>query len=85
MTTISAAWAARIAQAQTTTHVHLCGIPYPRIAYGGDYPLGLETCRDCGVSHGQLHVPTCCVERCPVCSGQAMGCGCADDDQEVPA
>lgn len=79
-------WAARKAEAQRKTHVHLCGIPYERVPYGSDYPDGAKTCRDCGVEHGQLHAPTCCVERCPICSGQAIGCGCADDEtEEVPA
>lgn len=75
-------WAARKAQAQTQTHVHLCGIPYARVPYGKDHPDTAPTCRDCGVNKGQLHVPTCCVERCPICSGQAIGCGCADDPRE---
>lgn len=86
--TPSEMWAARIAEAQTKTRIHFCGIPYARIRYGADYPDGQSKCRDCGVSHGQFHVPTCCVERCPVCGGQAMCCGCADgdtDDEEVEA
>lgn len=87
MTAHAQAWAVRITEAQVKTHVTFCGVPYRRVAYGVDYPNGLPTCRDCGVAHGQLHVPTCCVERCPVCNGQAMCCGCADgdDDDEVEA
>lgn len=79
-------WAARKADAQFKTHVHLCGIPYARVPYGQDFPDGGPTCRDCGVEKGQLHVPNCCVERCPICSGQAWGCGCPDvDEDEVTA
>jgi hypothetical protein len=75
-------WAARKAEAQRKTHVHLCGIPYARLPYGKEEVQGGETCRDCGVGRGQLHVPTCCIERCPICLGQANGCGCPDDDDE---
>ena len=72
-------WAERIRLAQLDNRVHFCGVPYLRTPYGADYPDGAPECRDCGVSKGQLHVPTCCVERCPVCGGQAWGCGCADE------
>lgn len=33
-------------------------------------------CRDCGTPPGGVHHPGCCVERCPNCLGQAVGCGC---------
>lgn len=74
-------WAARKAAAQLQTHVRLCGIPYARTPYGKEVVGAAPTCRDCGVQHGQLHVPSCCVERCPICTGQAITCGCADDDE----
>jgi hypothetical protein len=33
-------------------------------------------CRDCNTPVGGVHHPGCCVERCPVCHGQALGCPC---------
>ena len=35
-----------------------------------------EECRDCGTPLGGVHHPGCCIERCPACHGQAIGCGC---------
>jgi hypothetical protein len=39
-------------------------------------------CRDCRTPIGGVHHPGCCVERCPACLGQALGCPCfgTDDD-----
>ena len=39
-------------------------------------------CRDCGTPPGGIHHPGCCVERCPGCRGQALGCPCFDLDEE---
>jgi hypothetical protein len=36
-------------------------------------------CRDCGTPPGGVHHPGCCVERCPACRGQALGCPCFYD------
>jgi len=36
-------------------------------------------CRDCGTPPGGVHHPGCCVERCPACLGQSLGCECNDD------
>ena len=35
-----------------------------------------EECRDCGTPLGGVHHPGCCMERCPACHGQAIGCDC---------
>jgi hypothetical protein len=33
-------------------------------------------CHDCAVTKGQNHHPGCDVERCPICDGQIITCGC---------
>lgn len=86
---MAAGWPAKIRAAQRHTTVSRDGIFYPRIPYGQeaywktmpDAPL--PTCGDCGVLPGELHVPTCDREACPIClTGQWLGCqegACPDD------
>jgi hypothetical protein len=78
MTTVTPEWQAKIDEAQLETTVDLCGSTYARVRYGDDYPeLDLKpACRDCGCRLGELHVPVCCVERCPRCGHQAISCDC---------
>ena len=41
-------------------------------------------CRDCGTPPGGVHHPGCCLESCPKCFGQALGCPCfGDPDDEL--
>lgn len=35
----------------------------------------VQECHDCGVLEGQLHEPSCDMERCPICLGQLLTCG----------
>lgn len=53
-----------------------CGDP-------GDWVLEGETCGDCGAHYGHYHHPGCDVERCPVCGGQLLSCGCIDNKEEI--
>jgi hypothetical protein len=42
-------------------------------------------CRDCATPVGGVHHPGCCLEQCPACHGQALGCPCfgyAEDDDD---
>lgn len=64
-------WQEKIDAAQQQTAYLIDGKPVPRIAHSQAQP-----CSDCAVTDGQLHVPSCCVERCPGCAAQAITCLC---------
>jgi hypothetical protein len=68
--------------------ISICGDFFEPIRWGNerkrsrwviDFP-----CRDCRTPVGGVHHPGCCVERCPSCLGQALGCPClaTDDDYD---
>lgn len=77
---MKASWAKRIRAAQRQPTVEIGGSTFVRIKYGDDFPDAAKHCRDFAVEHGQYHVATCCIERYPRCSGQAISCGCDDFD-----
>lgn len=68
-----AGWDEVMAEAQRETHVVIAGKRMARVPHVGHGP-----CRDCAAEPGQLHVPACCVERCPACGQQAGWCGCEE-------
>jgi len=54
------------------------GIAYDPIRWGEERTRFIppEECCDCKTPLGGVHHPGCCVERCPACFGQALGCPC---------
>jgi len=75
-------WPRKVATAQLLTHYSSHGQRYPRIPYGNDDPgWGDTPCRDCAVIRGELHVPNCEYEYCPVCTRSPLkSCGCSIDE-----
>lgn len=76
---VAKGWPKRIEKAQTILTVWIAGVEHRRIRYGDeseDWGADRHPCGDCAVRKGQLHVPSCDVEQCPGCGGQAIGCDC---------
>lgn len=79
---VAEGWDRVLAEAQDQRTYSIAGEVLERIPFGEDYAgeaSGLPSCRDCAAARGQLHVPICCLEQCPSCGGQAIGCDCEHD------
>lgn len=77
---VASFWPKKLEHAQSITH-YIARVP--RIKYGNEdngWDPGDMPCSDCGAMKGEFHVPSCDVERCPVCSEQALGCNCIEGD-----
>jgi hypothetical protein len=61
---------------------HIEGRPVQMIAFGSEPgpPTLCLRCGDCGVVRGGHHHLGCDVQRCPLCRGQMMTCGCRFDE-----
>ena len=82
---VAEGWDRVLAEAQDERTYSIGGEVFERIPFGKDYAgeaSDAESCRDCAAARGQLHVPICCLEQCPCCGAQAIGCYCAHDDQD---
>jgi hypothetical protein len=43
-----------------------------------------ERCHDCNCADNHHHHPGCDMERCPVCHGQLISCGCLEEAEDNP-
>ena len=75
-------WPEKIRAAQKIRSYTLNGEAIARIRYGDeqdDWGAEQRPCHDCRVIKGELHIPNCDVEQCPVCGGQVLSCDCLFD------
>jgi hypothetical protein len=80
---VAEGWDLVLAEAQDDRTYSIDGEVFERIPFGEDYAgeaSDAASCRDCAAARGQLHVPICCLEQCPRCGGQTIGCGCVHDE-----
>jgi len=76
-------WPELLRQAQLQTTVSIGGQVFPRLRYGSEgkgWCSAAKPCHDCAAIKGEFHGPGCDMERCPACGGQAISCGCLDEE-----
>lgn len=80
---VAEGWPEEIEAAQRQTVHVIDGIAYDRVRYGeeGTHVSADRPCHDCAVTRGQVHVPGCDMEHCPLCGGQWISCGCEGGDR----
>ena len=71
-------WPDKIRVSQYVKSYKIGGRECARVPHDGD-----DACSDCAVLKGELQVPGCDTERCPICDGQVFACGCPNEDQPV--
>jgi hypothetical protein len=67
-------WEKSIEEAQRLPFIRIDDKVYEKIRHRDSRPCG-----DCAVLAGQIHVPNCDMERCPICKGQFLTCGCLEE------
>jgi len=66
----------------TADALHTKGRRVELAPYGGEPGVRRRKsrCGGCGVTPGGFHHPGCDLQRCPVCRGQLLSCGCSFDE-----
>ncbi len=72
------------AESCSEQELHRSGTPIRMIPWGRERGWSARSrCGDCGVQPGGFHHPGCDIQRCPVCSGQMLSCGCRFDEDVI--